>query len=205
MIVVVDYGMGNLRSVAKALETVGADVLVSSNADDIRKAERIVLPGVGTFGEGMKNLKELNIIETLSGEVLEKGKPFLGICLGMQLLADEGYENGFNYGLRWVPATVRTFDFEDNVLKVPHMGWDDVSVSTDSPLFTCIGNQPIFYFVHCCHLIPKNSDIVIATCHYGNDFVAAIQQKNIFATQFHPEKSQESGLRLLENFMDWNP
>ncbi len=204
MIVVIDYGMGNLRSVAKALETVGADVLVSSNTDDIRKAERIVLPGVGTFGEGMKNLKELNLVEALSEEILGKGKPFLGICLGMQLLAHEGHENGLNHGLGWIPATVKPFDFRDNALKVPHMGWDDVNIDLDSPLFAGLSNQPVFYFVHSYHLIPEKSDMVIGTCHYGMDFVAAIQRENIFATQFHPEKSQENGLRLLENFINWN-
>lgn len=204
MIVVIDYGMGNLRSVAKALETVGADVLVSSSTDDIRKAERIVLPGVGTFGEGMKNLKELNLVKVLSEEILEKRKPFLGICLGMQLLAKEGHENGFNHGLGLIPAAVKLFDFRDNGLKVPHMGWDDINVALNSPIFAGLSNHPDFYFVHCCHLIPEKSDMVIATCYYGMDFVAAIQKDNIFATQFHPEKSQENGLRLLENFINWN-
>jgi imidazole glycerol-phosphate synthase subunit HisH len=206
MIVVIDYGMGNLHSVAKALEMAGGDVVVSHKASDIRKAERIVLPGVGTFSEGMKSLKELNLIEVLSEEVLKGGKPFLGICLGMHLLANDGYENGHSTGLGWISAEVKTFSLKDKDLKVPHMGWNDVSVlAEDSAMFAGIHNQSDFYFVHCCNFIAKGNDMVVATYEYGDKFVAAIQSKNIFATQFHPEKSQEDGLRLLENFIGWNP
>ena len=206
MIVVVDYGMGNLHSVAKALEMAGGDVVVSHKASDIRKAERIVLPGVGTFSEGMKSLKELNLIEVLSEEVLKGGKPFLGICLGMHLLANDGYENEHSTGLGWISAEVKTFSLKDKDLKVPHMGWNDVSVlAEDSAMFAGIHNQSDFYFVHCCNFIAIGNDMVVATYEYGDKFVAAIQSKNIFATQFHPEKSQEDGLRLLENFIGWNP
>lgn len=203
MITIVDYRVSNLRSIAKALEVCGGNVCVSNKSEDIEKAERIVLPGVGAFVEGMKNLTDLGLVEVLSEQVLIKRKPFLGICLGMQLLAREGLEHGKHKGLNWLPATVKPFTLEDTILKVPHMGWNDVIPQSDSPLFSGLGMRTTFYFVHSYHMVCEEPEMITATCDHGGVFTAAIQKDNIFAVQFHPEKSQENGLQLLHNFLNW--
>jgi len=202
MIVVVDYGMGNLRSVEKALETVTSEeVKVSSNPEDIRNADKIVLPGVGAFGDGMKNLEKLSLIKPLREVVIEKKKPFLGICLGMQLLADEGFEHGNHKGLGFIPGKVTKFNL-DSSYKVPHVGWNNIDVIGGNSLLSRLVDFD-FYFVHSFHLECDDS-YVAAKCNYGYDFVAAIKKENIFATQFHLEKSQHTGLRILENFVEWD-
>lgn len=203
MVVVVDYGICNVRSVVKALELVGATVRVSSAARDLEEAERIVLPGVGSFEHGMSNLAERGLIEPLADQVLGKGKPFLGICLGMQLLARTSHEFGVHEGLGWLPATVTAFAFEEKGLRVPHIGWTEVLLDRASPLFAGVSKAPSFYFVHSYHMVCDTSDVVAASAEYGVRFTAAVQRDNIFATQFHPEKSQDDGLRLLENFLQW--
>jgi glutamine amidotransferase len=208
MVVVVDYGICNVRSVVKALELVGATVRVSSAPRDLEEAERIVLPGVGAFEHGMTNLAARGLIEPLADQVLGKGKPFLGICLGMQLLARTSYEFGVHEGLGWLPATVKAFALEGEGLrgrglKVPHIGWTEVSLDRASPLFAGVSKAPSFYFVHSYHMVCDTSDLVAASAEYGVRFTAAVQRDNIFATQFHPEKSQDDGLRLLENFLQW--
>lgn len=200
MVVIVDYGMGNLFSVENALKYLGADVKISNNLDDIKNAERIILPGVGSFSDGMKNLNSLGFLDGLKEEVLRNKKPFLGICLGMQLLADEGEENGITKGLGWLPGRVRRFKVDEKKYRVPHVGWNDVAVSGDGALFKGIQN-PVFYFVHSYHLVPEDPADVIAHCDYGEKFAAAVRRGNIFGTQFHPEKSQKNGLKLLENFL----
>ncbi len=210
MIVVVDYGMGNLFSVAKALEQLGEEVVISNKEEDIKRAEKIVLPGVGSFAEGMKNLKKLSLITVLKKEILENKKPFLGICLGMQLLAITGEEDGLNEGFGWIPFKVEKFKFnsdnQNNALRIPHMGWDNL-ILKESPLFKGINPENNFYFVHSYHLVPlskkEGEDLIAAECHYGYNFPAAIQKENIFATQFHPEKSQQAGLKILKNFVEW--
>jgi glutamine amidotransferase len=203
MVVVVDYGICNVRSVVKALELVGATVRVSSAPRDLEEAERIVLPGVGAFEHGMTNLAARGLIEPLADQVLGKGKPFLGICLGMQLLARTSHEFGVHEGLGWLPATVTPFALEGEGLKVPHIGWTEVSLDRASPLFAGVSKAPSFYFVHSYHMVCDTTDLVAASAEYGVRFTAAVQRDNIFATQFHPEKSQDDGLRLLENFLQW--
>jgi len=203
MVVVVDYGICNVRSVVKALELVGASVRVSSAARDLEEAERIVLPGVGAFEHGMTNLAARGLLEPLADQVLGKGKPFLGICLGMQLLARTSHEFGVHEGLGWLPATVKAFAFEKDGPKVPHIGWTEVSLERASPLFAGVRKTPSFYFVHSYHMVCDTPDLVAASAEYGGRFTAAVQRGNIFATQFHPEKSQDDGLRLLENFLQW--
>lgn len=200
MTVIIDYGMGNLFSVANALEYLGADVKVSNRKEDLEKADRLILPGVGAFPDGMKNLEKLGIIENLKKEVFEHKKPLLGICLGMQLFATEGDEGSLTKGLGWITGRVRRFRVDEKKFRLPHVGWNDVSQKNEDSLFKGAG-QPIFYFVHSYHLVPEDPSVITATCNYGENFVAAIQKDNLFGVQFHPEKSQKNGLRVLENFL----
>jgi glutamine amidotransferase len=200
MIVIIDYGMGNLFSVKNALDAINAEVIISDNPNDLKKADKIILPGVGAFPDGMKNLKNMGFIEVLEKEVLENEKPFLGICLGMQLLASDSEEHKLTEGLGWIDGHVKRFNVDDKNLRIPHMGWNDVNIKKENPLFGAI-KDPIFYFVHSYHLIPKDSSVITATCNYGEEFMAAIQKNNIFGVQFHPEKSQKCGLELLKNFL----
>lgn len=202
MLVIIDYGMGNVRSVAKAFEILGVNVLISNNADDIKKAERIIMPGVGAFSDGIERLKKLNLINALKDEILIKKKPFLGICLGMQLIAKQSEEFGIHKGLGWVDAEIKEFKFNDKRLKVPHVGWNNINIKKEGDLFNGIKDGTEYYFVHS-YFMSCKEDIVTATCNYGIEFVSAIQKDNIFATQFHPEKSQTVGLKLLENFINW--
>ncbi len=205
MIAVVDYGMGNLHSVRNSLEMVGADAAVTRDPDVLRAADRIVLPGVGAFGECLKNLTNCGLVEPLAEEVLQGGKPFLGICLGMQVLASEGHEYGTHPGLGWVPGVVQRFSVSEAGLKVPHAGWNEINPRAETPLFRGLRTGAAFYFVHSYHFVPTDPKVVIATADYGGPFAAAVQYRNILATQFHPEKSQQDGLTLLENFLEWEP
>ena len=204
MLTIVDYGMGNLSSVAKAFENLRADVVVSSRAEDLAKADRVVLPGVGAFAEGMKNLTELDLIEPLRDAVYEGDKPFLGLCLGMQLLARDSYEMGHHQGLGWLQATVKPVEVSRD-LKSIHIGWNDVSPRNNCPLFAGLGTEPNFYFVHRYHMVCDDDEVIAGTSEYGDPFVAAVHKSNIFGVQFHPEKSQETGLALLRNFLRWEP
>lgn len=203
MIVIIDYGMGNLHSVSKAFEISGEEILVSNKKEDIKKADAIVLPGVGAFGEGIANLKKYDLIKTLNEEVLDKKKPFLGICLGMQLLAKESEEFGNHSGLGWIPANIRKFSFDDKSCRIPHVGWSDIIIKKENPLLRDLGNYPTFYFVHSYYMACEDSNNVIAECDYGGLFTAAVQKDNIFGTQFHPEKSQDGGLKIIENFVNY--
>ncbi|HLC96362.1 MAG TPA: imidazole glycerol phosphate synthase subunit HisH [Candidatus Nanoarchaeia archaeon] len=203
MIVVVDYGTANLKSVANAIDLLGHEVKISKKVQDLEQAERIVLPGVGTFAEGMKNLIDLKLKDALVSEIIQKKKPFLGICLGLHLLATTGYEGGITPGLNFIPGEVKQFDLKG--LRIPHMGWDQVSFRKQIPLWDEVKDNTDLYFVHKYHFIPKNAEDIAAVCDYGGEFVTAVQKDNIFATQFHPEKSQEDGLKILENFCRWNP
>jgi len=200
-VVVVDYHMGNIGSVVKAFELIGADVLISNKKADIKKADYLVLPGVGAYADGIRNLKRLGLIGILKQEVFKKRKPFLGICLGMQLLAKESEEFGLHKGLGWLNASVKLIETGDANLKVPHVGWNNVKINAKCPLFKDIKQDSEFYFVHSYHLMCNSVKDVAATCDYGIKITAAVWQKNIFATQFHPEKSQRVGLRVLENFI----
>ncbi len=200
LIVVMDYGMGNLGSITKALEYVGGTVLLSANPEDVQKAERIVLPGVGAFGDGMKNLRERGLVDALHEEVMEKKKPFLGICLGMQLLAKKSYEFGGHDGLGFIDAEVKRLEPAGG-LKVPHVGWNNVVFQKDHPLLSGIASGADFYFVHSYHMKCTDGSVVIGETDYGRPMTAIIAKDNIFATQFHPEKSQKDGLKILENFI----
>lgn len=195
--------MGNLRSVQKAFEEVGCNAIISNDHDIIKKASKIVLPGVGAFRDGIKHLKELGLIELLNEEIIENQKPFLGICLGMQLLAKNGYENGETAGLGWIDAEVVKFDFshQKEKLKIPHVGWNSVTYKNSNKLFKDVQNESDFYFVHS-YYFQTDENVITSTTDYGYDFVSSINKDNIFALQFHPEKSQTAGLRVIKNFVN---
>ena len=202
MILIVDYGMGNLRSVAKAFEAIGCSTLVSSDPRDFDRADRIVLPGDGAFGAGMAQLQRLGLIEPLRRAVGGEGKPFLGICLGMQLLAKTGWEHGRCEGLGWIDAEVRPLKEAAPTVRVPHIGWNGVRIQPGARLFHDLPKEPVFYFVHSYHVCCTERHAIAGMCDYGVLFVAAIEYENVFATQFHPEKSQQVGLQVLRNFVN---
>ena len=202
--------MGNLRSVQKALEFVGAKVFVTHDSDLILNADSVVLPGVGSFKDCMSNLKELNLIDPIR-KFIDGGKPFLGICLGLQVLFEESEEYGPVAGLGILPGKVVKFSRNisktknDQLIKVPHMGWNNIEVKKKDPLFENIDViAPYFYFVHSYYVVPKDKNMVATVTNYGIEFVSGIQYKNIYAFQFHPEKSQTMGLALLERFSNLN-
>jgi glutamine amidotransferase len=206
MIAIVDYGMGNVRSLRNALAYIDVDAEVTSEPGRILAADRLILPGVGAFGDAMKSLRQLSLPEALEEAVFRRGKPFLGICLGLQLLAESSTEHGVHTGLGWFEAEVKRFDLDSTDLKVPHMGWNHVCASSSHPLFAKLpANSRDFYFVHSFHIELADSANVTATSVYGYQFAAAIGKDNIFATQFHPEKSQDNGIQMLRNFADWTP
>lgn len=198
MVVIIDYGMGNVASVQKALDFLHIENCITSDATQIENASHIVLPGVGSFLQGMKNLKEAGLDILLTDQVINKKKKFLGICLGMQLIADFGFEPYENRGLGWVKGKV--VKIEDNTKRIPHMGWNNVTILNDQ-YYKDIPNQD-FYFIHSYHFVPDSVTSIAATVNYGKDYVASVQQDNIFATQFHPEKSQIAGLTLLKSFFN---
>jgi len=201
-VVVVDYGMGNIWSIRSALFHLGVEPLISNDPDIVASAEALILPGVGSFRKAMKVLNSSGLAEALAEAVLIHRRKILGICLGMQLLAQQGTEDGITDGLGLLPLSVDRFTPKDvGMLKVPHIGFNVVKVPTQTHLFEGLSSLPHFYFVHsyylaCCDLPGK-----AAICHYGIDFLAAYEYENIFATQFHPEKSQSNGLKLLSNFL----
>ena len=203
MIVLIDYGVGNLYSVEKAVASVGGDVKISSSADDIRRADKIILPGVGAFGDCMKNLEATGLIPTIKQEIFA-GKPILGICVGMQILFAGSEESPCVDGLKIFGGHVRKIRAGD--LKIPHMGWNSVAIRNAKcvmrNLFKGIKNDSYFYFVHSYHAAPDDKNIIAATTAYGEEVTAAIAFENIFATQFHPEKSGDVGLQVLKNFVE---
>lgn len=201
MIVVVDYGMGNLRSVEKALKKLGKDCVISGKEEDFAEATHIILPGVGFFKEGMANLKSRGIDKVLEREVIEKKKPLLGICLGMQLLLKTGQEGGNNNGLGFIDGDVMRFSFIGKGLKIPHVGWNNVMNVSQMEIFNGIPENTDFYFVHSYHA-KLNEKIIHAETDYGYNFPSAINKGNIFGVQFHPEKSQKYGILLLKNFCE---
>ncbi len=195
--------MGNLRSVEKAFEKIGSEVAISNNHEVIRQADKIVLPGVGAFKDGMRHLEELDLIDILNDEVLHKKKPFLGICLGMHLIGTKSYEMGETRGLGWIDAEIVKFDFQNKKakLKIPHVGWNNVSIENRSDLYKNIQSERDFYFVHS-YYFRTDKKYILTTTDYGCQFVSSVQKENIFACQFHPEKSQNNGLSLLKNFIN---
>jgi glutamine amidotransferase len=198
MIVIVDYGMGNLRSVQKGFEKIGTPALISRQLHDIERADHLVLPGVGAFPECMRNLDALGLIQPIRN-FLDSGKPFLGICLGLQLLFDESEEFGLHRGFGIIPGRVRAFD-RNMGLKIPHMGWNQVSIKRTNALFDGIADGTYFYFVHSYYVDPNNVSDVLTETNYGVTFTSSVARQHVFAVQFHPEKSQEAGLRILKNF-----
>lgn len=201
MVVIIDYGLGNLASVAKAFKKAGAEIIISSNKNLIGKASHLVLPGQGAFADGINNIRKLKLDEIIYQQVLKRRKPILGICLGMQLMADKGYENGKHRGLGLIEGETIKIEASDNI-RLPHIGWDNVKIEKKSSLFSEIPNDSDFYFLHSYHLSPSNKSLIVATCDYGQKFVVSVNKENIFATLFHPEKSHEFGLRLIKNFLE---
>lgn len=202
MLAIVDYGMGNLGSIVHTLRRLNVMATVTSNPDVLRRAERIILPGVGSFDRGIENLGRLQLIPVLEERVLKNRVPILGICLGLQLFC-EGSEEGKSKGLGWIESTARRFQFDRNGsrLKIPHMGWNAVR-SNDEQLLLGINGQDRFYFVHSYHIGKIREEYVIGTTTYGYDFPSVIRKDNIMGIQCHPERSHQSGLRILRNFMD---
>lgn len=201
MIAIIDYDMGNLRSVSKAFEKVGAGAVVTRDADIIRNASHVVLPGVGAFRDCMRNLADYGLVEPIVKHI-ESGKPFLGICLGMQLLFEEGTEFGTHKGLGVIKGRVVRFPFAAGQLKVPHIGWNGVSIKKPSPLLKGIMDGTYFYFVHSYYCVPTDAGAALTTTDYGIEFTSSIARDNVFACQFHPEKSQRAGLQVLKNFSE---
>jgi len=209
-IAVIDYGSGNLKSAAKALEAAvnninaSHKIVVTSDPKKIKQSDKIVLPGQGSFRDcylGIKKISGLN--ETLNEFVLEKKKPILGICVGMQLFAKIGYESEETLGFGWIDAQVRKINNMNKKLKLPHMGWNEIELKKDSFLFSNIKNKSHMYFIHSYEFMTKQKDCVVATTSYGNSIIVSVEKENIFGTQFHPEKSQKNGLIILENFLNW--
>ncbi len=203
MITILDYGMGNLRSVQKGFEKAGFEALVTADPGKILEAERVVLPGVGAFRDCMSNLEQGGFIEPLL-KVIRDGRPFLGICLGLQLLFTESEEFGIHKGLDIIPGRVVRFpegmQEAGEELKVPHMGWNQVAVKRPSPALAGIAEGTNFYFVHSYYVQPDDPTVIATTTEYGIEFCSSVWRDNIVATQFHPEKSQEKGLAILKNF-----
>ena len=210
MIAIIDYGMGNLRSVSKGFEKVGHTAVIARDPVTISNASHVVLPGVGAFRDCMKNLERYGLIDSVY-KAIESGKPFLGICLGLQLLFDESEEFGTHKGLGIIKGKV--VKFSDNMsqpstvnrqpstaLKIPHMGWNNININNSPPVFEGIQDNSFFYFVHSYYVVPEDDKIKATTTTYGIAFSSSIWKDNIFACQFHPEKSQTLGLKLLKNF-----
>lgn len=201
MVAVVDYGLGNLGSIANMLKAIGEKSVITSEKEKIAKADRIILPGVGAYDAGMTNLEQRGLVEFLK-EQADSGKPIMGICLGMQLLG-RGSEEGEKNGLGLIPFDNVRFNIPDNMnLKVPHMGWDIVDFKQkDNKLLEGIGENQRYYFVHSYHAVCDNAENVLMTCDYGYEFAAAVCKDNVYGVQFHPEKSHDFGMRLFENFV----
>jgi len=214
-VAIIDYGSGNLHSAAKAFERAAREsgsplkVKVTSDPEDVRAAERIVLPGVGTFADCKQGLVAIpGMIEALEESVRRRGKPFLGICVGLQLMAERGLEHGLTPGLDWIEGEVRVIEPSDQSLKIPHMGWNTLRLAREHALFEGIptGDRGLnAYFVHSYHLVPAREDALVATTDYAGPITAFVAKNNVAGSQFHPEKSQKLGLALIANFLKWKP
>ncbi len=207
MIAVIDYEIGNLRSVIRGLERAGAQARLVSTPDELARAEKIVLPGVAAFGDAMASLRSLKLVEPLR-DAVRSGTPYLGFCLGLQLLFEVSEEMGEHRGLGLLGGRVERFDFsaqaeaqDTGSLSVPHMGWNRIRWGRDCPMLSGLTNGTHVYFAHSYHVVPTDEDVVATRTEYGLEFVSAVWKDNVFATQFHPEKSQNVGLRLLQNFV----
>ena len=196
MIAIIDYGIGNLRSVEKGLAQVGHAAQITADPQRIQQAEAVVLPGVGAFGDAMRNLQASGLVPALRAQ-MEAGKPFLGICLGLQLLFESSEESPGVPGLGWLKGTVRRFRHD---LKVPHIGWNQLHLRGRAPVLDGVANASFAYFVHSFFVVPEQEEIIATTTDYGHEFVSGVRQENLCAFQFHPEKSQAVGLQILANF-----
>jgi glutamine amidotransferase len=206
MFVVIDYDMGNLKSMSNALKALGVPHEVSGDPAVVGRASAIILPGVGAFGDGMAALARRGLVDVLETKVIGERVPYLGVCLGMQFLASTGYEHGEHRGLGWIAGNVIRMDPGDPALKIPHMGWNELkAVRPQSPLIRDVADGTPVYFLHSYHFIPaaEVGDCVVATTNHGGELVAAVQHEHIFGVQFHPEKSQGAGLAILKNFADY--
>jgi len=204
MLSIVDYGMGNIRSVMNAFELLGEKLEITDDPKKLSQSEAIILPGVGAFSDGMMNLKKKGLIEVLQKEIIEKEKPYLGICLGLEFLATKSFEGGEHEGLGWIDGEVIKINPSETSLKVPHMGWEDTQILKKDGLFKEIEN-PTFYYLHSYFfkIDDKEKDVITSICDYGGvPITATIQKNNIYAVQFHPEKSQTTGIKLLKNFLE---
>ena len=208
---IIDYGSGNLHSAVKSFERAAKEagltieICLSNRPEDVKSASRIVLPGVGAYADCLQGLEAISgMHEALEQAVLEKGTPFFGICVGMQLLSTEGHEHGITKGLNWIPGKVVPIKPADPALKIPHMGWNQVSQVRPHPLWKDIPDMARFYFVHSYYVTVEDETLITGRGEYGVPFVATLGKENVFAVQFHPEKSQKSGLTLLKNFMEWD-
>lgn len=197
MVAIIDYGMGNVASVQKALRFLKIDSIITANFDEINNSKYIILPGVGSFRQAMENLENRSLVTFLRKKV-DEGTPLLGICLGMQLLAEQGYEDGLTKGLGLIEGDVIKIPISD--LPIPHIGWNNITIS--NPRYFSNLNDKNFYFVHSFYFNAKNKEDIAATVDYGRDLVAVVQKNKVIGTQFHPEKSQGSGLQLIKNFID---
>ncbi len=211
-VVVIDYGSGNLRSCAKAFaraaaeQNISADIIVSGRAEDVLTADRIVLPGVGAFADCRAGLDNVpGLIDAMSEAVIKNAKPFFGICVGMQLMADVGREFGESKGLGWIGGEVVAIKPADKDLKIPHMGWNDLRIKNNHPLLGGITSGEHAYFVHSFQFVVRDEKNVVADIDYGGPITAVVAKDNMVGTQFHPEKSQELGLKIIANFLAWNP
>jgi len=206
IVAIIDYGSGNLRSCAKAFEHVAGDktdIKVTHSPSDLSAASYIVLPGVGAFADCMQGLRAVpGMLDAMQEQVLTHKKPFLGICVGMQMLFEKGYEHGEHAGLGWLKGEVVALKPEDASLKIPHMGWNDLEITAPHPLMKNIKTGDHAYFVHSYHAVCRNASDVLATVSYGQKITAVVGSRNIMGVQFHPEKSQETGLTLIKNFLD---
>ena len=204
-VAIINYGMGNLGSVRRALEMLGCNALIAEHPLILYEADRIILPGVGSFKEAMVSLQEGGWVEALEHHVEKERKALLGICLGMQLLADSGEEGGITQGLGYIPGNVRQLDKIGCGLRIPHIGWNDIQFKEDCQLFSKIPQGSDFYFAHSYAFVATNNEDVIATTCYGSNVVAAVSRVNVFGCQFHPEKSSKAGFQLLKNFVGYLP
>jgi len=200
-VAIVEYGMGNLDSVARAVEECGGSPVITSEARDLELANYIVLPGVGAFAVGMRNIRERGLDKVLGEHAIDKGVPFLGICLGMQLLGTKGWEGEETDGLGWIEGEVKRLEPHGPAERIPHVGWNEVTFAQASPLFSGIPSGKNFYFVHSYHLSCRNAGDVLARTPYCGSFISAVGRANVFGVQFHPEKSQRVGFQVIKNFL----
>jgi glutamine amidotransferase len=200
MIIIIDYGMGNLGSLANMLKIIRVPAKISSNIEEIESAEKLILPGVGSFDHGMQKLREQDLIDILNKKVVRDKIPILGICLGMQLFTKTS-EEGAEQGMGWVDAKTVKFNADkDSLFKIPHMGWDTLDIKKSHFLMKDTDSNAMYYFVHSFHVVCSHSEDVLSTTHYGYDFVSSLAKDNIIGVQFHPEKSHKYGMKLLDNF-----